>query len=127
MGTFLRRLLQSVNVLYLIEAVDRWRQTPVKTKDLPGHQGGQRQVIKRVRQHTPHMCVSILAQTLIIKPVDLCDLSALMVASQDGDACWVSHFQGQQEENDFHGVVSSVDIVTHEQVIGVGQVTANAK
>jgi hypothetical protein len=50
-----------------------------------------------------------------------------MVASEDGDTMWESNFEGDEEGYGFDGVVASVDVVTHKEVICVGGVSADAE
>lgn len=50
-----------------------------------------------------------------------------MIPSEDGDAIAITEFEGDEEGDGLDGVVSSVDIVTHEEVVCVGGVAADAK
>jgi len=43
-----------------------------------------------------------------------------MVASQDGDSLFVSDFQGEQVAEGFDGVVPSIDVISQEKVVGIG-------
>jgi len=40
------------------------------------------------------------------------DLAGFVVAAQDGDAVWVTDFEGDKEGYGFDGKVAAVDIVT---------------
>ena len=55
------------------------------------HQCCQREVVKEISEIFPHVGIAILSQALVIKPVDLSDLSALMVATKDSDSVGKSH------------------------------------
>lgn len=48
-----------------------------------------------------------------------------MVASEKGHSVSVSHFECKQEEECFYAVSASVDVVSQEDVVGVGRVSAN--
>ena len=47
----------------------------------------------------PNIGITVLSQALIIESVDLCDLLALVISSQDGDSVWVSDLKSNKEGN----------------------------
>ena len=53
------------------------------------------------------------------------DLSALVVASKDGESVFEADFQRNEESYSLDRVVATVDVVTHEQVVGVGRLASN--
>ena len=63
----------------------------MQTKDLIIDQSCQWQVVKQVGEILPHICVAILAKTLVVKAVHLSDLARLMITTQDGHTVWVTH------------------------------------
>lgn len=67
----------------------------------------------------PDIRISVFTQTLIVETVNLRDLSRLVVASQDGDSLWVSNLQGYEQGDRLHRIISTIDIVTHEEVVGI--------
>ena len=46
--------------------------------------------------------------------IDSCDSLGLVVSSENDNLLWVSHFQSEQKADDFAGLATSVDVVTHE-------------
>jgi hypothetical protein len=82
----------------------------------------------------PHISIAILAKAFIIEAVSepklredllhLGDLSAFVVASQDGQSVSEPDFEGNKESHSFDRIVPSVHIVAHEQVIGLRRTTA---
>ena len=48
-----------------------------------------------------------------------------MVASEDGDSIWVAHLQAYEEGDSLNGVVATVNVVTHEQVVVLWQLATN--
>ena len=52
------------------------------------------------------------------------DLSALVIPAEDCDSVAVPDFECHQESDRLHRVVPSINIVSHEQVVGVGTVAA---
>ena len=97
----------------------------MKTEDIPLDNSGQRKVVKEGCEILPHIGVSILTKALVIEPVDLRDLLGLMISSQNCDSVWVSDLERHQESHRLHGVVASVDVVTHEQVVVVRDLPTN--
>ena len=55
----------------------------------------------------------------------LCDLSALVIASEDGDSILIAHLKGDEKSHRLHTVVAAIDVVTHEEVVRVGWLTTN--
>lgn len=49
----------------------------------------QRQVIEDISAVAPDIQRAILSQAFIVKPVDLCDLSALVVSPDEGHQVWI--------------------------------------
>jgi hypothetical protein len=74
----------------------------------------QGKVIKNVCAVPPDVCGTILPQALIVKAVDLCNLSRLMVAPNKRNSFGIPDFKSQQKQEGFNAVVSSVDKVTHK-------------
>lgn len=84
----------------------------MQAKDLVVNQGGEGEVVEEIGEVFPDVGVAVFAQTLIVEAVNLGDLARFVVAAEDGDAGWVSDFEGDEESNGFNGVIASVDIVT---------------
>ena len=57
---------------------------------------GKGKVIKEVSEVFPHIRIPVLSQTLIIETIHLCDLTWLMISTEDGNAVLVSHLQTYQ-------------------------------
>ena len=48
-----------------------------------------------------------------------------MITSKNGDTVLEAHLKGDQERDSLDRVVASVDVVTHEQVVGVRGLSSN--
>jgi hypothetical protein len=88
----------------------------VKAEDLVVNKSGERKVIEKVGKVLPHVRVTILAQAFIIETINLSDLTGFVIASQDGNALWVSDFEGNKEGNSFDGVVATIYVVSFADV-----------
>ena len=55
----------------------------------------------------------------------MCDLSALVVATQDRDSVLVAYFQCDEQSDCLDTVVAAIDVVAHEEVVGVRGLSAN--
>jgi hypothetical protein len=50
-----------------------------------------------------------------------------VVSSQNGDSVTVSEFQSDEEGDGLDGVITSVDIVSHEEVVGIRRVASDTE
>ena len=87
----------------------------------------QRKIIKQLSEVNPDIGVSILPQALVIEPVDLGDLSYFVITSQNSYSVLKSDFQSNQQRYCFNRVVPTVNIIAHEEVVGVWRLSANFK
>ena len=118
-------LLLSVYGLDLVEGVDVRREASVNAKYLLVDQSSQGQEIEYFSAVAPHVDRAVLAQTLIVKAVDLRDLPALVVASDQRDVLGVPHFESQQQQERLDRVEAPVHEVPHEEVVGSRTVVAH--
>ena len=95
------------------------------TEDLVVNDCSEGQVVEHFSAIAPNVNGAVLAQALVIKAVDLCDLTRLVISSNQGNTLRVSHLEGQQQEEGLYGVVASVDEVTHEEVVGIWALTTD--
>ena len=103
----------------MVQGVERRRQPAVKAEDRVVDRRRQRQEVKEVGEVLPDVGVAVLAQALVVEAVDLGDLRRLVVASQDRHAVPVPHFQRDEQRRGLDRVVAAVDVVAHEEVVGV--------
>lgn len=123
--SFVWHLHDSIKLLDLVERVDRWRETSMKTEDITFNNSGEWKIIKERGEILPDVGVTILSKALVVESIDLSDLLTLVIASQDGDTIGVSDLASDKECDGLNRVVSTIDIVTHEKVVGVWQLTTN--
>ena len=95
------------------------------TEDAIVNDRSQRKVVKDVCAVSPDVHTAILPQTLVIETINLCDLSALMITSDEHDSFWVANFEGQKQKESLYRVKSSVNKVTHEEIVGDRALSTN--
>ena len=76
------------------------------------------EVIKGIGKVFPHVCVSVFSKTFVIKAIDLSDLTTLVVSSEDRNPVSVSNLQSYKQSDSFQGIITSIDVIPHEQIIG---------
>ena len=126
-GALVRDLLDAIELPDVIQRVDGRGEAAVETKDAVLDECRERKVVKEVREELPDVGRAILSDALVVKSVDLGDLSALVVASQNVNPVRISDFPTNQHGHRLDAVISSVDVVPHEEVVGIGRVSSNAK
>ena len=118
-GPFVRDLLYPVQRADVVQRVDTRGEAAVQAEDLVVDERRQGQVVEEVGEEFPHVRVAVFAQALVVEAVDLRDLARLVVAAQDGDALGVADFERDEEGHRLDGEVAAVDVVAHEEVVGV--------
>lgn len=118
-GTLVGHFLNTVQSADVVQRVDTRRQATVQAEDLVVNKCCERQVVEKIGEEFPHVGVSVLAQTFVVEAVNLGDLSALVVATEDGDALRVADLECDQQSDGLDGEVATIDVVSHEEVVGV--------
>ena len=124
-GPFVGDLLDAVQGADVVEGVDGGGEAAVETEDLVVDEGRQRQVVEEVGEVFPHVGVAVFAEAFVVEAVDLGDLPGFVVASEDGDALGVADLEGDEEGHGLDGEVAPVNVVAHEEVVGVRVGTAD--
>lgn len=52
------------------------------------------EVVEKLSELFPDIGISILTQALVVETIHLCDLSGLVISSQNGDSVLEAHLQG---------------------------------
>ena len=97
----------------------------MKAENVSLDDSGQWEVIEETCEVLPNIGISILSEALVIETINLCDLLALMVSSEDSDSAWVSHLKGDQKSNSLDWVVASINVISHEEIVVVWQLSSN--
>ncbi len=126
-GTFVRDLLHAGLVHNVVEGVDGGGETTVETENLLLNQGSQRKVVEQIGEVLPHVRIAILSQALIIETIDLGNLAGLVVTTGNGNAFAIADLESKEERNSLHRVVTTINVVTHEQIVSFWRLTANTE
>jgi len=112
-----RNLLYSVKGSDVVKSVDAWRETSMEAENLVVNECSKGEVVEEVGKVLPDVCVAVFSEALIVKAIDLGDLAGFMITTEDRDSLGVSNFKSNKEGNSFDRVVSSVNIIAHEEVV----------
>mmetsp|Transcript_5811 Transcript_5811/g.22973 ORF Transcript_5811/g.22973 Transcript_5811/m.22973 type:complete len:281 (+) Transcript_5811:959-1801(+) len=124
---FVRHLLFTIDRSNLIDRRDARGQPPVHAKYLVIYERRQRKVIEHIRAISPHVDAPVFAQTLVVKPVHLRDLSTLVIPPNEIHSIRVPHLQRQEQQKRLHAVKPAIDEVPHEQIVCIRAVAADFK
>ena len=91
----------------------------METEDLVLNHSCQRQKIKKISVVLPDICISIFPKALIVKTIDLSNLPRFMISAQNCYSFLEPNFQTNQKSNSLYWVISSINVVSHEQVVSV--------
>ena len=101
-GALMRNFGDSIDLFNLVQGVDAGRETSVQAENLVLNHSSQRQVVEEISQVLPNVSVAVLAHALVVKPINLRDLSALVVASEDADAVFVANLEAEKQGDRLH-------------------------
>ena len=79
----------------------------------------EREVVEEICEVFPDISVSVLPQALIVETVDLGDLTGLVISTEYSDSILVADLKTHQEGDSLDGVVPTINIISHEQVVRV--------
>lgn len=119
--------LNTIECSYVVKIVYARTKPSMKPHNLIFNKCGERQIVKKIGEIFPNVGVSILAQTLIVKAVNLRNLSGFMVSSKNEYSAWKSDFKAYQKRDGFYAIVSSIDIIAKEEVVSVRCLSPNSK
>jgi len=108
-----------------VKSLDGGGKAPMQAEDLVIDNGSDWEIVEEVGKNLPHVGSALLLEAFVLEALDLSDLPALVVASQNGKALPVAHLQSDECGHTLHAVESSVDLIAHEELIGVGEEAAD--
>jgi len=111
----------------MIKCIDGGRKPTMQTEYTIGNNGRHWKVIKGVSEMFPHVGVSVLSKALVVKAIDLSNLATFVVSPEDRNTVSVSDFQSNEQRHCFQRVISSVDIISHEQIVRFRALPSNTE
>lgn len=91
------------------------------------NEGGERQIVEQVGEILPHIRIPVFSQTFVVESVNLRDLSRLVISTEDGDSFAIANLESDEECYSLNRVVSTIDVVAHEQIVCIGRASAYPK
>lgn len=84
-SAFVGNLLSASDHTDLIDSADLGTQTTVDAEDFTINDSGEHQEIEDLAATLPDRSIAIFGLTFFVKPIDLSDLTGLVIASNEGD------------------------------------------
>lgn len=98
---FVRNLLYPIQITRVIERVNGGRKSAMQAEYAIRYHCRHGQIVKGIRKVLPDVGVSVLSKALIVKAIDLGNLTTLVVPTENCDATSVSYFQSDQQGDRF--------------------------
>ena len=112
----MRNFLASLDGSNLINGLHIWGESSMDTQDLSFDKSSDAQIIENLCAVLPRVGVTILSYDFVIKSINGCDLSTLVISSQKGNISGVSDFESHKQLERFDRIVPSVHKISHEDV-----------
>jgi len=124
-GSLVRHLLLSLEGTDRVQSVQTRGQTSVEGEDFSLDQGTQGEIVEHFGEVAPDVRITVLPDGLVVETVHLGGGSALVVTSGEGDPIGVPNLQSEEEGYTFDTEESSIDVVSEEEVIGLGRFSSD--
>lgn len=92
-------------------------------EDLLVDDSGDRKAVETIGKSLPQLDV-VATLALIVKAIDTVDRGALVVTSEDEEVFGVLDLVGKEQADGLKGLLASIDVVTEEEVVGLGREAA---
>lgn len=113
--THISRAHDSANLLHGVQV---GAQTTVHGENLLVNDGGNGEAVEAVGEGLPELDV-VSALALIVESINTVDRGALVVTAENEEVFGVLDLVGKEQANSLKGLLSTVDVVTEEQVVGL--------
>ena len=111
------------NTSDLLHRVEIGAQAAVHGEDLLINDGGDGQAVEAVGESLPKLDV-VASLALVVETVDAVDGSALVVTAENEEVLGVLDLVCQQKADGLERLLATVDVVTEEEVVGLGREAA---
>ena len=95
----------------VVEGIDTWGETSVKAEDLVVDKGSEGEVVEKVSEVFPYVCITVFSKALIVEAIDLGDLAGFVVATEDRNALRVSDFESHKQRYRLDRIITSIDVI----------------
>lgn len=123
--TFLGNFSEPIYFFKIVDFLNVWGESSVHTENLVVDDCGDSEIVEDLGKSSPDIQRAVLFNALVIEAVNLGDESWLVISSEEGDSVFIAHLQGEEKEESFDTVSSSIDVVPKENVVGVGRIATN--
>ena len=106
--------------LHYPQTTEETQRKKGRSTDLVLDESCEGKEIEQIGEVSPYVGVSVLPQAFVVETVHLGDLARFVVAPEDGNSIAVPQLHRDEESDGLDGVVSSVYVITHEEVVGIG-------
>lgn len=89
-------------------------------KNLLVDDSGDRKAVEAIGEGLPKLDV-VATLALVVEAIDSVDRGALVVTSEDEEVFGVLDLVGKEQANSLKRLLTSVDVVTEEEVVGLGR------
>lgn len=89
-------------------------------KNLLVDDSGDRKAVEAIGEGLPKLDV-VATLALVVEAIDSVDRGALVITSEDEEVFGVLDLVGKEQANSLKRLLTSVDVVTEEEVVGLGR------
>ena len=111
----------------LVKCLDVRRETTMDAEDFTLDYCSNTEVVENFAAVFPRVCISVLANSLVIESVHRCDLPRLMIATKKRDVARVLHLETEQQLERLDRVVTTINEVAHEYVLRIRNLSSFLK
>jgi len=104
----------------LLHGVEIRAETAVHSENLLINDGSNGQAVEAVRKSLPKLDV-VTALAFVVEAVDAVDGGTLVVSAKDEEVLWVLDLVRKEQADGLERLLSTIDIVTQEEVVGLGR------
>ena len=99
----------------------------VDAKEFVVYDAHNRETLEDIAHFIPNAEITVLPEHLRVESKSLCHCEAVVVPSQEENACWIQHFKSEKQENCLNAHCPSVDVVSKKEVCRVGTLSSNSE
>lgn len=113
-------ICRSHDTANLLHGVEIRAEAAVHGENLLINDGSNGQAVEAVRESLPELDV-VATLALVVEAVDAVDGSALVVSAKDKEVLWILDLVRKEQADGLERLLSTIDIVTQEEVVGLGR------